>query len=214
LGDSIVHWLGLPHTSYAIRSFPEIDFLFLAKAAVAAVTFGLAGRLFIGAGHLFGAAMGRFRPLSRPVVGAALVLGISALLGTTDYLGLGVHGQTPESTSIVAAFSPGGVDPFSWFWKLLLTTLTLASGFKGGEVTPLFFVGSTLGNALAEPLGLPVDLLAALGFIALFAAASGTPLASTLMAGEIFGFQWAPLFLAVNLLARVATGPRTIYDEA
>ena len=65
-----------------------------------------------------------------------------------------------------------GADTYSWLWKAVLTVVTLSLGFKGGEVTPLFFIGATLGNSLAISLGLPVDWLAGLGMVAVFAAAT------------------------------------------
>ena len=75
---------------------------------------------------------------------------------------------------------------FSWWWKLLFTAVTVGSGFKGGEVTPLFFVGAAMGNVLGQLLDAPVDLMAALGFVAVFAGATNTPLACTIMAIELF----------------------------
>ena len=73
--------------------------------------------------------------------------------------------------------------------KLLFTAVTLGAGFKGGEVTPLFFIGATLGNALAYLIPLPPSLLAGMGFVAVFAGAANTPIASTLMAIELFGAE-------------------------
>ena len=92
---------------------------------------------------------------------------------------------------------------FSWWWKLIFTTVTVGSGFKGGEVTPLFFIGAALGNVLGHLLDAPVDLMAALGFVAVFAGATNTPLACTVMAMELFGVQvgaFAALACAVSYL--------------
>src|SRR5690606_28159643 len=101
-----------------------------------------------------------------PIIGAILIIGISYSLGTFDYIGLGVTSADKNGVSIVAAFHQDGATYFSWFWKLLLTAITLSMGYKGGEVTPLFFIGATLGNTLAVISGAPIDLLAGLGFIA------------------------------------------------
>jgi H+/Cl- antiporter ClcA len=113
---------------------------------------------------------------------------LAYLLGTTDYLGLGVRADpsSPTGISILSCFSPGGATDWSWWWKLLFTAVTLGAGFKGGEVTPLFFVGAALGNVLARAMGAPVDLFAALGFVAVFAGATNTPLACTIMGIELF----------------------------
>ena len=82
---------------------------------------------------------------------------------------------------------------FSWWWKLIFTTVTVGSGFKGGEVTPLFFIGAALGNVLGHLLDAPVDLMAALGFVAVFAGATNTPLACTIMAIALFEHKHSSL---------------------
>lgn len=220
MGDFFCTAWGIGHTHYHISgaamqiSLPEfrIDPLLAAKIAVASVAFGLAGFLFAELTHSFQKLFKRFVPAYwvRPIVGAALVLGISWLLGTRDYLGIGVTTATGEGVSIVNAFT-GGVTSWSWFWKLLLTAITLSAGFKGGEVTPLFFVGATLGAALAGVLGVPVDLLAGVGFIAVFAGATNTPLACTIMGVELFGSQYLIYFATGCFLAYLFSGHSGIY---
>ncbi|WP_427983750.1 chloride channel protein, partial [Agarivorans sp.] len=96
---------------------------------------------------------------------------------------------------------------------LLLTAITLAAGFKGGEVTPLFFIGATLGNFLAWAMGAPVDLFAALGFIAVFAAATNTPLACTIMGVELFGSEHLLYFAVACFVAYFFSGHTGIYSS-
>jgi H+/Cl- antiporter ClcA len=91
--------------------------------------------------------------------------------------------------------------------------ITLASGFKGGEVTPLFFIGAALGNAMAWLLGAPVDLFAALGFVAIFAAATNTPIASTLLGIELFGADIALPVASACIAAYLVSGGRGIYSS-
>ncbi|MBS1663118.1 MAG: chloride channel protein, partial [Bacteroidetes bacterium] len=122
-----------------------------------------------------------------PALGGVTIIALTFLIGTEDYLSLGVTGKDTHSVSIVSSFHAGGATPLSWWWKLLFTALTLGTGFKGGEVTPLFFIGAALGNTLATLSGAPIDLLAGLGFIAVFAGATNTPIACTLMGVELFG---------------------------
>ena len=114
---------------------------------------------------------------------------LTLALGQRDYLGLGVNPnpETQNAITIQSCFVMGGAAILSWWWKLLFTAVTVGSGFKGGEVTPLFFIGAALGNVLGRALGAPVDLMAALGFVAVFAGATNTPLACTIMAIELFG---------------------------
>jgi PII-like signaling protein len=78
---------------------------------------------------------------------------------------------------------------FDFAVKAIFTAVTLGTGFKGGEVTPLFYIGSTLGNSLSHIIPLPTSLLAAMGFVAVFSGAANTPIASTLMAVELFGSE-------------------------
>lgn len=184
-----------------------------AKVALAAVIFGLVSMLFAelthGITHFFKQTIKL--AFLRPVVGATCLIGLVYLLGTRDYLGLGVSSLDPHAVTLVSAFSPQGADPWSWWWKLLFTSITLGSGFKGGEVTPLFFIGATLGNVLAHLLGAPVDLFAALGFVAVFAGATNTPLACTLMGIEMFGSEYALYFAIACFLAYFFSGHSGIY---
>ena len=140
----------------------------------------------------------------RPALGGLIVIGLVWLVGTRDYLGLGVP-------VIQQSFEPNGVSDWAFLWKLVFTAVTLGSGFKGGEVTPLFFIGATLGCALGHLLGVPPSFLAALGFVAVFAGAANTPLACTVMGIELFGPQYA-VFLAVACCGSyVWSGHRGIY---
>ncbi|CAN5292681.1 voltage-gated chloride channel family protein [soil metagenome] len=215
---------GIQHTQYTIafRSssdsfFPHISFdlFLLAKVIIAGVLFGFAGFCFAELSHAIKNKSKQFitSPLLVPVVGAILVIGISYLLGTFDYLGLGVTNPTAGGVSIVNAFKVGGAGYLSWFWKLLLTAITLGMGFKGGEVTPLFFIGATLGNTLAIISGAPVDLLAGLGFIAVFAAATNTPLACTLMGIELFGSENVIYYAVACFTAYYFSGHSGIYKS-
>lgn len=108
--------------------------------------------------------------------------------------------------TLISAFHPGGADTWSWWWKRLFTALTLGTGFKGGEVTPFFFIGATLGNALAQVLAAPVDLFAALGFIAVFTGATNTPLACTIMGVELFGSEYTLPFVIACFIAYLFSG--------
>jgi H+/Cl- antiporter ClcA len=93
----------------------------------------------------------------------------------------------------------------------VFTVVTLASGFKGGEVTPLFFIGATLGHSLALWLGAPVGLFAGLGLIAIFAGATKTPLACTVLGIELFGAHHAVYFAFACFVAFLVSGRTGIY---
>ena len=152
----------------------------LLEAAVAGIVFGLAAMLFARLTHWIGHVF-RTLPWSplRPMVGGAVVAAAVFAMHTTRYIGLGI----PTMVESFALREPGHV----WVLKLLFTAVTLGSGFKGGEVTPLFFIGAALGSWLSGLIALPVPLLAGMGMVAVFAGAANTPIASTLMAMELFG---------------------------
>jgi len=147
-----------------------------------------------------------------PVAGGMIVIGLTWLLGTSDYLGLGVTTADGKGVSIISAFREGGAGHWSWLWKMVFTVVTLSSGFKGGEVTPLFFIGATLGNTLAWLMGAPVDLFAGLGFIAVFAGATNTPLACTMMGIELFGGEHSLYFAIACFTAYFFSGHSGIYS--
>jgi H+/Cl- antiporter ClcA len=145
------------------------------------------------------------------MTGGILVIVLVWLAGTRAYLGLGVWSPDPRDVTISNLFLEGNIHFWSWAWKILFTAVTLGSGFKGGEVTPLFFIGAALGNALSGVMGGPTDLLAALGFVAIFAGASNTPLASTIMGIELFGAQYAVYLAVACFLAYLCSGHSGIY---
>jgi H+/Cl- antiporter ClcA len=214
IGDQACLAWGIHHTHYAITSgAPDFVDPLTLKVVLAAVAFGLASILFAELTHSIGTIFKRFisRPWLRPMLGGLLVIGLTYLTGTRDYLGLGVSSPDPHSVTILSCFSANGATPWSWWWKLLFTVVALGSGFKGGEVTPLFFIGAALGNALAMLLNAPADLFAALGFIAVFAGASNTPLACTLMGIELFGSQHTLSFAMACFLSYLCSGHSGIY---
>jgi H+/Cl- antiporter ClcA len=180
---------------------------------VAGVACALAARLYVRLGHGLQHTFARLIPYAplRPALGAVTLILLTYTLGTRDYLGLGVQAPPGGQVSILASFQSGGATPLSWVWKSLSTTVTLASGMKGGEVTPLFFIGSTLGNSLGTLLHEPVALFAALGFIAVFAGAAKTPLACTVMGMELFGMGYTLHYALVCYLAYSCSGKLGIY---
>jgi H+/Cl- antiporter ClcA len=125
-----------------------------------------------------------------------------------------VTATDPQQVTIVSSFRDGGADRWSWALKGLFTTITVSSGFKGGEVTPLFFIGASLGNALAQLLHAPVALFAALGFVAVFAGATKTPVACTVMGLELFGLQASGWIATACAVAYLCSGPTGIYAAA
>jgi len=212
LADLTCNAWGIQHTPYHILPV-EFNFLLLGEVILAGLAFGLASHLFSALSHAIRAYSKKWiRPAWLiPIVGGLIIIGLTFLIGTQDYLSLGVTGKEPNSVSIVSSFHAGGATWFSWWWKLLFTALTLSTGFKGGEVTPLFFIGAALGNTLATLSGAPVDLMAGLGFIAVFAGATNTPIACTLMGVELFGPTPAIYYAVACFTAYYFSGRSGIY---
>lgn len=219
VADWTCHAWGIEHTQYHISFLDgaaagfNLQPLLLLKVIIAAVAFGVMAHLFAEVSHRLSALLKRaigYAPL-RPVLAGAVLLVLVYLLGTREYLGLGVWSPNPGDATIAGFFQPGHVDYWSWFWKALFTVITLSSGFKGGEVTPLFFIGAALGSALAGVLGAPVDLFAALGFVAVFAGATNTPLACLIMGMELFGTTHAVYLAVACFVAYLFSGHSSIY---
>ena len=218
--DWTCHAWGIEHIQYRIGYLAgtpagtfHLDALLLAKVGFAGVLFGLMARSFSEISHAASAAFKRFcayAPL-RPVIASAILIGLVYLLDTRQYLGLGVWSPNTGDATIIGFFDPAHIDYWSWFWKAVFTIVTLSAGFKGGEVTPLFFIGAALGNALAAILGAPADLFAALGFVAVFAGATNTPLACMIMGIELFGATHTVYLAVACFLAYICSGHTSIY---
>ncbi len=219
VGDYTVYLWRIKHTAYHIDAFATGDFnfytLLLLKVILAAVLFGLVSRLFAGMVHGIKKIFLSVFKITWlvPLAGGIIIIGLTLALKKPDYLGLGVDAEYHKAVTIVSAFERGGADMLSWFWKLLYTTITLGTGFKGGEVTPLFYIGATFGNTLATLLNAPVGLFAALGFIGVFSGANNTPVACTIMGIELFGVQYAPYFAVACFVAYLFNGNSGIYSS-
>jgi H+/Cl- antiporter ClcA len=212
VGDWTCLAWGIHHGIYRIEAVVPIDALLVTKAGLAGVAFGLVGLVFAEANHALGGWLKRLVPYGplRPVIGGLAVIALVYLFGTRDYLGLGTLAATPDGLSLFSFFGPD-THPWSWAVKLLFTVVTLGSGFKGGEVTPLFFIGAALGNALAPMFGVPTGVFAAIGFVALFAGAANTPLACTFMGIELFGAAYAVPIAVACFVAYLCSGHNGIY---
>jgi H+/Cl- antiporter ClcA len=207
VGDFTTRTLGIQHTLYPPPQALSLTPWLLAKWLVFAVVVAGVTICFIELLRFLkrqGESLVPRLPWRMCLGGIAVVLGWK-LVGTSDYLGLGVP-------TIVRAFVDPGLPSAAFALKLLFTAVTLGAGFLGGEVTPLFFVGAALGNLLARSLGIPLELGAGVGMAAVFAAASNAPLALSLMAMELLGAAVSPHVAIVCVVAYVLTGSRSIYS--
>ncbi|HEM5123068.1 TPA: chloride channel protein [Streptococcus suis] len=199
------HLLGLEKFTHTI-SVPTFQFTDSFKWIFIALCFGVIGNLF--AWFLEQAKKHSTRWLPNPYIKIAIMgFGLTVLLYFFHhgrYSGLG--------TNLIDASLVGDpVFAYDWLLKLLLTCLCLAAGFQGGEVTPLFAIGTSSGVVLAELLGLPIELVAALGYCAVFGSATNTLLAPILIGYEVFGGNIIPYVIPVLALAYLVSRKQTIY---
>ena len=125
----------------------------------------------------------------RAVMCSIIVVLLTILVGTYDYNGAGMF--------VVERAMMGEAEPFAFALKLIFTAISLSAGFKGGEIVPAFFVGSTFGCVMAPLLGLDPAFGAAIGFVALFCGVVNCPIASLLLSVEVFGSDGI-LFFALS----------------
>jgi H+/Cl- antiporter ClcA len=195
------------HTHYSISYLPEINGMNIVWTMGTGILFGLAAMLFSRTTHFWSQLFSKYIHYSpiRPLVGGAVLAIILFYIGTTKYIGLGV-------SEIVNAFSTPNKS-YDFLLKILFTSFTLGAGFKGGEVTPLFFVGATLGSALSVIVPLPIALLAGMGFVAVFSGATHTPIACTVMGIELFGIESGVFIVIACVVAYFTSGAVGIYHS-
>ena len=193
------------HTLYSIPTIPAISITTLAWAIVAGVIFGLTAFAFTTTGKLFENVFNKikFAPL-RPFIGGIIIALFIVVFNSTKYIGLGIP-------AIQDAFI-NNAGQFDFAIKLILTSFTLSAGFKGGEVTPLFFIGATLGNLLIWFIPLPMALLAGMGFVAVFSGATNCAIASIVLGLELFGMKAGIYVGLASVAAYFTSGPNGIYS--
>ncbi|MCQ2507565.1 MAG: chloride channel protein [Dorea sp.] len=178
----------------------------LLKLVLLGLSFGLAGALFT---WLLSTLKKQFaarmkNPLVRIGTVSMFLTVVLFLLHMGRYCGLGTN-------LISSSFQGNPIYSYDWILKLLLTCITLAAGFQGGEVTPLFSIGSSLGIVLAALLGMPAELAAAMGYAAVFGSATNTLLAPIMIGVEVFGFAYLPHFFIVCVIAYLLNNNTSIY---
>ena len=205
VGDQTTLLWGVHHTHYSAGLIPAVSLWGVTATLIAGGLFGVTGMFFARGVHALSAFMKKrihYAPL-RPLIGGTVIAAAFWFLGGWRYAGLGLP-------VIVESFS-SQLLPWDFLGKMAFTMASLGSGFKGGEVTPLFYIGATLGNALAPLLNMPFPMLAALGLVGVFAGAANTPLACTLMAIELFGPEIGVYALLACVVSYLFSGHTGIY---
>lgn len=205
IADNVTKLWQAQHTHYQINFIPDISFLNIIYAMLAGALFGICAAVFSKTLHKMGTIFKSkiaYPPL-RPFTGGLIIVLAVWAIGTTKYIGLGIP-------TIVYAFEHS-LPSYDFALKMVFTIITLSAGFKGGEVTPLFFIGAALGSALSGIIPLPTELLAGMGFVGVFAGATNTPLACIVMAMELFGSECGVYVAIACTVAYFFSGHSSIY---
>ena len=144
-------------------------------------------------------------PYIRIVCSSLVIILLTILLHTSDYMGAGVP--------VIARAIEGTVRPDAFFWKIIFTALTLEAGFKGGEIVPSFFVGATFGCLFGQLLGLSPSLCAAVGLVSVFCGVTNCPISSLLIAFELFGYVAVPYFMIAISVSYLLSGYYGLYHD-
>mgnify|MGYP002710020088 FL=1 len=197
--------LGLEKFTVALTDQVAFSAPLVGKLLLFGLLFGIIGGLFAWTLHKLKALFAQYlpNPLLRILVIGIAVSIFSLLCWGGRYSGLG--------TNLIAMSFDSGIFSWDFALKFAFTVVTLAAGFQGGEVTPLFSIGASLGVLLGTLFGLPTAFVAALGYAAVFGSASNTLLAPMLIGGEVFGFAYLPYFFIVCAMAYLCNGSNCIY---
>ena len=199
--------MGVEPTRFTV-AMPELEGWMLVRVAVLAALCAVVSTVFCNVIHIVEHQMDHRikNSWARAVIGGVAVLALTSLCGTTDYNGAGME--------VVTAAVEGGVArPEAFLLKMLFTAVTLAAGYKGGEVVPSFFVGATFGCVAGPFLGIPAGFAAALGLVAVFCGATNCPLASIILAVELFGDGGMLYFALACGLSYMLSGYNGLYSS-
>lgn len=190
-------------TNYIIN----LDWTFILKLFLLALIFGVVGVLFSHTLRFFKKKLKKYFPDSKKkmLYMSILLAVLIFILHAGRYAGAG-------DNLLYEVYHHGTIYWYDWAFKLLLTTLTLAIGFHGGEVVPLFSIGSALGYVIAPLIGLPPSFVAALGLVAVFSSATNTMIAPILLAVEVFGPEYIMYFMVICCLSYAFHSHRSIYS--
>ncbi len=207
LSYAIALLLGSKPMSFSV-TIPCVNIDVLWRVAVLAI-------LCAGISVVFCIAMresGRFfkrafsNPFLRIIVGAAAIILLTYLNGSNNYNGSGTD-------FVFRAVNDGQADPAAFLWKMLFTAVTIGCGFKGGEIVPTLFIGSTFGCIAGGLLGLDPGFAAAIGMIAVFCGVVNCPVASIILSVELFGAGGLLLFAPACVISYILSGDFGLYHE-
>ena len=205
VGHYVATAWGIQHEHFIIHSVPEINTINILKIVGLSIIFGLVSVLYSQLRHEVKRLSDKYLKnlMTRAFLGGLIIVGLTYLIGSRDYLGRGLP-------MVNKAFE-GQVPAFAFLAKIVFTAITMGTGFRGGEVIPLFFIGSTLGNTLSNTIGLPPSFLAAIGMIAVFSGAANTPISAFLLSIEMYEGKGISYFFMACIISFIFSGHHGIY---
>jgi H+/Cl- antiporter ClcA len=201
-----LHVYGTKHLSYPAIFLPSFSGEFYAKLALMGLFLALIAFLYKRSESFIISAFDKL-PVQGPLKGilAGLILfGVLSIPVFHESTGLGSEFLLRPFTTVVSDFA---------LWKLLATNLSLGLGFKGGEATPLFLIGSHAASGFASWFSLPIGLAAAIGFVSLYGGLAKTPIAATLLGVELFGPSAWFCYLIITLIVLFGSGKKGIFSN-
>lgn len=207
IGYSISGFFKVSAPFFKITGIPVLDILPVIKVIFLASICALVSILFCHAMHVCNKSYKKYikNPYLRIVAGGFIVIVLTLIVGSNDYLGAGMD--------IIENAINGDASTWAWLLKIIFTALTLGAGFKGGEIVPAFFVGATLGNVVSGLIGLNPSFGAAIGLIALFCGVTNCPLTAFILGIEIFGAHGALFFMVASAVSYMLSGYYGLYSE-
>jgi len=207
VGFQVSSLLGITYSHLTLDFVPEFSSFLFINVCLSGIFFGLCSFIFIELMKYvegLSKSLNIWKPYKGLIGGIALIM--LTLLFSTSFLGLGLD-------TIESALNGEALNPLYFIGKMISTSITLSFGGSGGIVTPIFFIGSTAGNAFANIFDLNVMMFSAIGMVALLAGAANTPISASIMAAELFGPELAPFAAVACVISFMMTGHRSVYPS-
>lgn len=200
--------LGIHPEMFHVKGIPDLTMLTGVKMGLIALGCALLSTVFCIALKQTNVLFRKYlkNPYIRIVVVSVVIIGLTCLLHTTDYMGAGAN-------IIEEAIEHGNVNRLAFMWKLILTVLTMRAGFRGGEIVPSFCIGAALGCELGQLVGISPSLCAAAGMVAVFCGVTNCPITSILIAFELFGFDGVSYYLIAVSISYAVSGYYSLYKD-
>jgi H+/Cl- antiporter ClcA len=198
--------MGINPESFIIETVPDFTLMNSIKVMVLAILCAYLSAIFCAMLHTTNRYLRAYfrNPYVRIVVASLVIIIITNILGTTDYMGAGIE--------VIDRAVQGDVNPEAFLMKMILTSLTLGAGFKGGEIVPSFYIGATAGCCLGYILGLSPSFAAALGMTAVFCGVTNCPITAILISFELFGYSGNSFYLITAAIAYLLSGYYGLYQ--